>query len=51
VSTADQIAYSFEIGVPSWLWTLVYARRQAAPLLAALAELVQRAEEHTEACQ
>lgn len=51
MSIADQIAYSVEIGVPWWAWTLVYARRQAAPLLAAFAELVQRADEHTEVCR
>lgn len=26
--------YAAELGVPWWLWTLVYARRQAAPFAA-----------------
>lgn len=29
-------AYALEIGVPWWLWVMVYARRQAAPLIGEL---------------
>lgn len=36
MSDLETAAYAAEIGVPWWLWTLVYARRQVTPLVAEL---------------
>jgi hypothetical protein len=33
MSDTERAAYAAMIGAPWWLWTLVYARNQAAPLL------------------